>query len=70
MLLQISAINITSFVRSVCSQLDIHQCHILPDSLFDNFNTAFSNSLELFAPITLHYLPIDQIPNLLGLVMS
>ena len=49
---KISAINITSFVRSVCSQLDIHQCLILPDSLFDNFNSAVSNSLELFAPIT------------------
>ena len=49
---KIYAINITSFVRSVCSQLDIHQCHILPDSLFDNFNSAVSNSLELFAPIT------------------
>ena len=30
---KISAINITSFVRSVCSQLDIHQCYILPDTL-------------------------------------
>ena len=49
---KISAINITSLVRSVCYQLDIHQCHILPNSLFDNFNTAVSNSLELFAPIT------------------
>ena len=49
---KISAINITYFVRSVCSQLDIHQCYILPDSLFDNYNSAVSNSLELFAPIT------------------
>ena len=48
----IPAINITSFVRSVCSQLDIHQCYLLPDSLFDNFNSAVSNYLELFAPIT------------------
>ena len=49
---KISAINITSFVISVCTQLDIHQCHILPDSLFVNFNSAVSNYLELFAPIT------------------
>ena len=26
--------------------------YLLPDSLFDNFNSAVSNSLELFAPIT------------------
>ena len=64
---KISAINITSFVRSVCSQLDIHQCHLLPDSHFDNFNSTVSNSLYLHLSLNL---PIDHIPNILGLVMS
>ena len=49
---KISAISIISFVRSICSQFNIYQCYILPDFLFDNFNSAVSNSLELFAPIT------------------
>ena len=38
--------------NSIYSQLDIHQCYLLPDSLFDNSNSAVSNSLEIFAPIT------------------
>ena len=37
---------------------------LLPDSLFDNCNSAVSNSLELFAPITEFPLFSNELVNL------
>ena len=48
---KISAINIPSFVNSIFSRLDNPQSLLVVDSLYDNFNAAISNSLEIFAPV-------------------
>ena len=48
---KISAINIPSFVNSIFSRFDNPQSLLVVDSLYDNFNAAISNSLEIFAPV-------------------
>ena len=48
---KISAINIPSFVNSIFSRLYNPQSLLVFDSLYDNFNAAISNSLEIFAPV-------------------
>ena len=48
---KISAINIPLFVNSIFSRLDNPQSLLVVDSLYDNFNAAISNSLEIFAPV-------------------